>query len=823
MLSYFHKYRLLWITLALIVATFPDIFFAGGSLMVTDHMRFDGVPSKLSLYPPLEMRFKSFADVGGALWQSEPKIPYVQYLLKTGENPYWNPYLGAGSLGPEAMIDILFSPLTFFSALLGASSLAVSFVTLFFLGAGCYCLMKLCLELLGLPFIASTAAAMAYMFNGFHISGLGLNYTQSYLFFPIYLYALLAFIHYGGILRFIGAYLAAALILTLTFIPTTALVMGTATLLGFAYALWEKRSLTTIALVALIPFSALLLTAFIYLPLLDALVLTHEMEKYSERAFYPATINALLSVFTPWHLWPSYRHQLAIFGNPDYPVFAGNTVFHIGVTAGLLVLFSLRKSVPKNLFLVFAWCIAIALLLRIFGVAFFTENYWRFSAYRHTAILHTVLLIGLFAWFVYHKTLWRKPFLLALLCSAFAGVLAVFGIDFYDRAFSAVPIIGRFAAQYTWVVVMVCLPFIVAYGMGAICQGLSIFPTARYYLAFILGLFGYLLALYPLQDFKLSNLTYIPGFLLILFLLYRVCQREQNPLLRHTLPLWLLGLLFAEYWYYANHLHPTREDLYTRPPAYVTYIKEHIGRQRVLNLGQKGLPGDNAAAFQIPDVGIMTMNVPPDYQNFFLQEFLPKEYNYNNVPTFLSALDTGKLDINLASFLGIKYILAPIDWTAWEKVLKAQRFRIVHETPPVRTYENPAPWPRAFVTHQPSSALTIAAVKTGTLRQEHIQEAKITSYKHMEVEIETETDKPGTLVLTDTWYPHWHAQINGKNIPVEKIFSAFRGVAVPKGKSQVVFYYDNPAVTWGLRISAVMIVWTLGLGIFAWSRSGAKR
>jgi hypothetical protein len=94
----------------LMVATFPDVFFAGTSLRVTDQLW--GSYQNLALYRvhpltsatdgPLRAGYGewllSYNDIGGAIWQSEPMMEFMRHTLWTLDSPYWNPYSAAGSL-----------------------------------------------------------------------------------------------------------------------------------------------------------------------------------------------------------------------------------------------------------------------------------------------------------------------------------------------------------------------------------------------------------------------------------------------------------------------------------------------------------------------------------------------------------------------------------------------------------------------------------------------------------------------------------------------------------------------------------------------------
>jgi len=47
----------------------------------------------------------------------------------------------------------------------------------------------------------------------------------------------------------------------------------------------------------------------------------------------------------------------------------------------------------------------------------------------------------------------------------------------------------------------------------------------------------------------------------------------------------------------------------------------------------------------------------------------------------------------------------------------------------------------------------------------------------------------GWIVVSDTWVPGWMATVNGRTAPILPVDGAFRGVAVPRGTSEVVLRY----------------------------------
>jgi uncharacterized membrane protein YfhO len=62
---------------------------------------------------------------------------------------------------------------------------------------------------------------------------------------------------------------------------------------------------------------------------------------------------------------------------------------------------------------------------------------------------------------------------------------------------------------------------------------------------------------------------------------------------------------------------------------------------------------------------------------------------------------------------------------------------------------------------------------------------------------------PGWLVALQTFYPGWHARVNGNDVPIERANVAFSAVPVGAGTSDIVLSYDPLSVRLGVLISLV--------------------
>ncbi|MBZ0300504.1 MAG: YfhO family protein, partial [Anaerolineae bacterium] len=72
-----------------------------------------------------------------------------------------------------------------------------------------------------------------------------------------------------------------------------------------------------------------------------------------------------------------------------------------------------------------------------------------------------------------------------------------------------------------------------------------------------------------------------------------------------------------------------------------------------------------------------------------------------------------------------------------------------------------------------------------------------------------ETETGGWLVLADTDYPGWLAEVDGVPVEIERANLAFRAVEVPAGAHMVLFAYRPAWLLLGLFISLAALVITL--------------
>jgi uncharacterized membrane protein YfhO len=67
------------------------------------------------------------------------------------------------------------------------------------------------------------------------------------------------------------------------------------------------------------------------------------------------------------------------------------------------------------------------------------------------------------------------------------------------------------------------------------------------------------------------------------------------------------------------------------------------------------------------------------------------------------------------------------------------------------------------------------------------------------------------LLVSETWYPDWHATVDGKPTPVHRADFAAIGVELPAGAKEVALSFASPAYRTGKLVTLIGTLLTLGL------------
>jgi hypothetical protein len=756
----------------LIVATFPDVLLAGTSLRLSDQLW--GSYESLELYrvhPPTpaapEVRYggdwiRSYNDIGGALWQSEPMMEFMRHSLWTLDSPYWNPYSSAGALGPETLVDLKFSAFTVAYAVLGGGAAVYNALLLGLYWLATYFVVRIAREKLKLSGLGCAAAGVFYVLNGYSAANVGSNVALSYLLIPIGLHASFAFAELRTRGRFAALGFALVPLLSFTFLPTTimAVLATLACTLGYVLALhWRgPRILRDVALTlggAVLAITAALgVLAVIYLPFAESLRLSGLAETYAQRVFYPASLTGALSLFTPFHFFrAAWGHM-----DPDAARLSGNTIYSFG-TLGLLLGACAWRGLSAHWGpLVWMCAVGVAVTLgRIFGVPVITD------------------LIGL------------------------------------------VPVIRSLGSQYLWVAAAIPMTLLVGLGVDALRNGSPAWrPLTLVVVAGIAA--GVTLALsYGLREPDVGGkVVALASTVLLGVVCLSLAFVGRLSAIRRP---WITGvvvvLLFAELATSAGWLRYQGNDRFAEPTSEVPFLQSNIGNYRTMTLGAYATTLERGAAYQLQEVTSLNMGTLPSYQDYFkkMTRELPQQYRMGEFVSLAYPQDAPDLhyyDWSLVDLLGVKYIIVPQTSVRYLRAFPADGFRRVHDSQFTVVFENPDALPRAFsidVVHDGDQATLPPDLA------DKITVATITTYRNTHVEITGTTNQPSLVVLTDNWHPNWSASLNGAPTPIVRVNETFRGLWVPAGDFKIDMSYQPRTLPVALVLSLLSLLALLVLGI----------
>ncbi len=146
--------------------------------------------------------------------------------------------------------------------------------------------------------------------------------------------------------------------------------------------------------------------------------------------------------------------------------------------------------------------------------------------------------------------------------------------------------------------------------------------------------------------------------------------------------------------------------------------------------------------------------------------------------------------------LSVRYILDRTENASNETTFPPDVFKKAFTYNEWTIYENANAKPRAWMTE-------------GT--------ASIIRYEPEQVIIKTQNSSPGTLTLTDTYYPGWIADVDGAGVPIEKTDEGLRRIRVPAGAHTVTFAYKPSSFALGVALSLVSLGATI-IGILILTR-----
>lgn len=259
--------------------------------------------------------------------------------------------------------------------------------------------------------------------------------------------------------------------------------------------------------------------------------------------------------------------------------------------------------------------------------------------------------------------------------------------------------------------------------------------------------------------------------------------------------------LFDLVWF-ATRFTPFTPKEFLYPQTKVTaYLQNHLGNNRYMSVDWRILPPNFSIMYKLQAVD--------GYDPLFLRRY----------GEFIVASERGKPDLStpfgfykritpynyksrLIDLLGVKYVLSLYE-------IHSPKLTKVYEEGLTKVYENKNVLPRTFfvknIVSLPDKKQNITKLfandfnvrESATVEEKGIDSQSLTigkseiiSYSANEILLKTQNTGDGFLILTDTYYPTWHVQIDGKDTKLYRADYTLRGIFVPKG-NHVIRLYDT--------------------------------
>ena len=237
----------------------------------------------------------------------------------------------------------------------------------------------------------------------------------------------------------------------------------------------------------------------------------------------------------------------------------------------------------------------------------------------------------------------------------------------------------------------------------------------------------------------------------------------------------------------------------------IDFLKSDKEVFRVMSVDRRILPPNFSAVYKIQDVA----GYDPLYLLRWGELIAASERGEPNINPpfgFNRIVTPQNFESKIIDLLNVKYILSLGD-------LDSQKLTLVFKEGETRVYFNKNYFPRAFLVEgvryssDKQQAIKeifkskdflnkIAIIEDSSLLEKvkyapllGEEKVDLKEYQENKIRLEVFTTMPRFLVITDNFYPSWKVYINGKEDRIYQADYNFRGVIVPAGKNEVVFYF----------------------------------
>lgn len=310
-----------------------------------------------------------------------------------------------------------------------------------------------------------------------------------------------------------------------------------------------------------------------------------------------------------------------------------------------------------------------------------------------------------------------------------------------------------------------------------------------------------------IPTFFFITTTMLLSVWVIVYAIKRFEKLLSRQLLAMLLLVFVLGITIFDLVRFSQKFTPFTDSAYLFPPTKsLTYLQNQNGQFRIMSADSRILPPNFTVMYKLQSLD--------GYDPLYVRRYgelsaaigrdkpdIRPPFGFNRIIT------PHTIDSPFIDFLGVQYVLSLSE-------IKLPKFEYVFSEGETKVYKNRNVLPRAFYVSKvveasgKDDAISKLFAAKNDLKNTAIVEdvtglaskkfgtgtARVVMYTDNTVEIVTSNKTESFLVLTDTFYPTWKADIcssDGKQCTKSQIYLTdynFRGIIIPAGEHRIKFY-----------------------------------
>jgi hypothetical protein len=700
--------------------------------------------------------YASIHDVGSSWWQGEPAMELLQRALWRGEFPLWDPYTGGGAPAMANITPAFFFPPSFLVALAGNQPWLKNASALFLVVcAGFFTYVFVRKHNVSLT--GSIAAGIAFMFSGAVIQTIPEFLGQPVVGIPLVLAATACLAHRPTWQRAVFAAFAYATTVLASFPPVLVMAVMIAAVYVLVIMIWTRSGdfAVKVAFAGILTAS---LVAFYYIPILYVIRgADYARRFYQDVGFQKLEPRVLYQLFGPTLMGGEHTYFEPVVHLPD------GSIFYFGVTGLLLAVATVGRFRPWPWVVPFQLLVVIW-LMKILGVPP-VQSLAHLPVFNsmHIASYGGLLLafpLACMCGVALHLLMERRLHFVAVAISI-AGwgylLLRLWRVSSWDGSRWR-PQFWRWAADYRIVLVFFVLAAVLLVASFRFKKGMPAFGIA------------------------------------------------------------MIALLSVEGIINASFAREPRWNYWDHPPRYVRELTMDKSLGRLLPFSV--LPANTNSPFSIVSTDSLFTFNSTQYTELHHRYFGSAEYVLLGVCTRLppeSVLDA--FSVNRIAINQLKVaLIAETEKRGYRRVFNDD-FVAIFARPSApryfltRDYAVRSPQDAFYaIAQKPALQLLLdrpagfppdPAFHGAPVRVEHFG---LNSYR-----LRVTASAPALLSMSETNFPGWTAEINGREVPIRPANYAFRALEVPAGTSVVEMSYWPPGMTAGMIISVLALLVSIAI------------